>query len=91
MDGRPQDEASGDEIHRPETAHVREEIDSDDELEATELQPVDNDAVSQLPRLSHVLTPRKPMIYWYDPIKRFWRHEIRISVPHEDCRDHLGE
>lgn len=60
---------------------------SEDEREATELRPVS----SERQRLSRVLSPGKPPEHWYDPVKRYWRHEIRISVPHVDCRDHLGE
>lgn len=91
MDGKPQDEASGDVIQRPEPAHSieRYETDSDDELEATELRELDEET-ERLPRLSHVISPHKPMIHWYDPVKKFWRHYVRISVPHDDCRDHLG-
>ncbi|KAK3709251.1 hypothetical protein LTR37_010989 [Vermiconidia calcicola] len=93
-DDRPRDEASrGEELQHPLPAHVREEEQqpeqrnhSDDELEATELRPINHDK----PRLSRVITPNKPMVLWYDPVKRFWRHQIRISVPHVDCRDHLG-
>ena len=96
---RPRDEASGDliEIAEPAAAHLRDDpstvndkYDSEDEREATELRPITNDKL-MLPRVSRVLSPEKPQFYWYDPIKRFWRHNIRISVPHEDCRDHLGK
>ncbi|KAF2482510.1 hypothetical protein BDY17DRAFT_238324, partial [Neohortaea acidophila] len=60
--------------------------DSDDqEIEATELR-----RLTHLPVVSHVLTDEKPIIYWYDPVKKFWRHHVRISVPHDDCRDHLA-
>lgn len=97
MGRRPPDEAAGDAIFAPEPAHVREEhephafeeLTSDDELEATELRPV-RAVEDQLPRLSHILSPGKPQLHWYDPVKKYWRHHIRISVPHEDCRDHLG-
>jgi hypothetical protein len=92
MEDKPQDEASRDVIQRPEPVHGIEqyETDSDNELEATELRHLSQE-VERLPRLSHVISPGKPMVYWYDPIKKFWRHEVRISVPHDDCRDHLGE
>ena len=87
----PPDEASGDAIHRPQPAHIREETDSDEEWEATELRQIDPDDNPRPHRLSRVITPNKPAVRWYDPIKKFWRHEVRISVPHEDCRDHLGK
>jgi hypothetical protein len=75
-------------LDEPQPAHVREEqYASDDELEATELRRM----ASNKPRLSRVLTPGTPMVHWYDPMRRFWRHHIRISVPHVDCRDHLGK
>lgn len=96
-ESRPSDETLEDTIEDtiegPEPAHLRDEQHaseqhaSDDELEATELRLVDNDK----PRLSRVITPDKPMVRWYDPFRRFWRHQIRISVPHVDCRDHLGK
>ena len=94
MDDRQQDEAPGDVIQQPEPAHVHEEqYHSDSDLEATELRPVtpvEHD-LKRPPRLSRLITPEKPLVRWYDPIKRFWRHQIRISVPHVDCRDHLGK
>lgn len=89
---RPNDQVSIDTlstVHEPEPAHIDEaRHQSDDELEATELRPV---VRCDKPRLSRVITPGQPMVHWYDPFKRFWRHEIRVSVPHDDCRDHLGE
>ena len=92
MNERPQDEASGDVIQQPQPAHIREEYESEDDLlEATELRPVSQDGKFALPRLSHILSPGLPMAHWHDPIRRFWRHNIRIEVPHEDCRDHLGK
>ena len=92
MDDRPPDEASGDVVYRPQLAHIREEYQSDEELlEATELRPVSCDVKDSRLSLSRVLSPGRPRIHWYDPVKKFWRHNIRISVPHEDCRDHLGK
>lgn len=64
------------------------------ELEATELRPVrqQQNAKSQKPKtISRVLSPGRPVLHWYDPIRKLWRHQIRLSVPHVDCRDHLGE
>lgn len=99
MDAKPSDEASGNTLQVPERAHLPQEsvessfhheTDSDSSLEATELRDLNHDVRSSLPRLSHVLSPGNPMVLWYDPIKKFWRHQIRISVPHADCRDHLA-
>lgn len=28
--------------------------------------------------------------YWYDGIRRLWKHYVQLSVPRVDCRDHLG-
>lgn len=103
MDSEPADEAVGDVISVPEAAHIRrdshesyettlqDETDSDSELEATELRRLSREIHSTLQPISHILSPGKPMIHWYDPIKKLWRHQIRISVPHDDCRDHLGK
>lgn len=92
MEARPSDEASGDSIHQPEQAHLREETESDDsEIEATELRQLDDSDRAQRPSPSRVISLGKPQAHWYDPAKRLWRHHIRISVPHEDCRDHLGK
>ena len=91
-DNKQHDEASGDVIQRPEPVHTPDQYDTetDSELEATELRHMSQE-IERLPRLSHVLSPGQPMVHWYDPVKKFWRHQIRISVPHDDCRDHLGE
>ena len=101
MDDKPPDGAPGDVIQRPEPARSpahsleRYDTESDDELEATELRQLSQDQlrreIERLPRVSHVISPGQPMVHWYDPVKKFWRHSVRISVPHEDCRDHLGE
>lgn len=80
---------SQDAILEPEPALVRRHsqapTESDDELEATELRDVPNRPVSR------VITKERPPLHWYDPIRKTWRHNIRISVPHVDCRDHLGK
>lgn len=78
------------EARRPSSASTVSDhaLSSDDDREATELRPV----VPTARPLSRVLSPdTPPQPRWYDPVKRYWRHEIRISVPHVDCRDHLGE
>lgn len=91
MEGRPNDETSSDVVQLPQPAHLHDETDSDDELEATELRSIGDDTQATLPRLSHIISPGLPKFHWYDPVKKFWRHEVRISVPHDDCRDHLGK
>lgn len=99
MDAKTSDEASGNALQVPEPAHLRREssettiqddTDTDSELEATELRQWNRNVHSTLPPISHVISPGKPIVHWYDPIKKFWRHQIRISVPHDDCRDHLA-
>lgn len=91
MEQRKSQEVSGDPVRKgqipePEPAHLRDDTDSDDEREATELR-----TVVQRPRLSRVLSAGLAPQHWYDPVWKFWRHHVRISVPHVDCRDHLGE
>lgn len=76
----------------PEPTHPRTpETESDDELEATELRDVSATRPGTGVRTSRILSPADHKRHWYDPIARFWRHHVRISVPHDDCRDHLGE
>lgn len=89
MDQRRSHEVSGDpvrDIPEPEPAHLQADTDSDDEREATELR-----TVTRRPGVYRILSPGSTQLRWYDPIKKFWRHHIRLSVPHVDCRDHLGE
>jgi len=75
--------------------HDPAEISDDErELEATELRPVRQHRNTKKPKpkaTSRVLSPGRPVLHWYDPIRKLWRHQIRLSVPHVDCRDHLGE
>lgn len=95
MEHRPANEASGDtstheasnrrksSIPEPEPAHFQSDSE-DDDREATELRST--------PRLSHILPSERAQReqHWYSPLEIFWRHHIRLSVPHVDCRDHLG-
>lgn len=75
----------------PEPTHPRTpETESDDELEATELRDVSATRPGTGLRTSRILSPADHKRHWYDPIARFWRHHVRISVPHDDCRDHLA-
>lgn len=90
---------SPDALPEPEPAHTRRpeadtetgtETCSDQEREATELRDVG--PAPEPSRHSRVLGPQAASkSRWYDPVRRFWRHHIRISVPHDDCRDHLGK
>jgi len=80
---------SRDLIPEPEPIHRRTpDTESDDEFEATELRDV---SATERVRVPHALSPTQHKRHWYNPIHKFWRHHIRISVPHNDCRDHLGE
>lgn len=77
-------------VPEPEPAHTRRsdaDSDSDDEREATELRDVSPGHRWH----SRALTPPSAELHWYDPVKKFWRHHVRITVPHDDCRDHLGK
>ena len=66
--------------------HDQDQADSETGREATELHAVDE----RPRRISRIISSNMPQKHWYDPIKKVWRHHIRISVPHVDCRDHLG-
>lgn len=78
-------------VPEPEPVHTRSsdpDPESDNEREATELHSVQQSGR----RLSRVLSPPpREKVHWYDPVSKFWRHHVRISVPHDDCRDHLGK
>ncbi|KAF2217411.1 hypothetical protein CERZMDRAFT_12151, partial [Cercospora zeae-maydis SCOH1-5] len=26
----------------------------------------------------------------FNPLQKFWRHNVQLTVPHVDCRDHLA-
>ncbi|GAB1727625.1 hypothetical protein NU195Hw_g4700t1 [Hortaea werneckii] len=84
MDGRPAEPIP----EPPEAVHPRPndaENESDHEREATELR-----TMAEPHRTRQVtMTPGKPQ-QWHAGIKRLWRHNIRLSVPHADCRDHLA-
>ncbi|KAI6826235.1 hypothetical protein KC340_g10362 [Hortaea werneckii] len=72
----------------PEAVHPRPnnaENESDNEREATELH-----TIAEQHRTRQVTTsPGRPQ-EWHADIKRLWRHHIRLSIPHVDCRDHLA-
>lgn len=80
-------------VPEPEPAHTRRsdaESDSDNDREATELQDVTSPPEQR--RLPRILSPpARPESHWYDGGRKFWRHNVRITVPHDDCRDHLGK
>ncbi|KAF7195206.1 hypothetical protein HII31_03412 [Pseudocercospora fuligena] len=75
-----------DSIPEPEPAHIPDGI-PDDEREAQELHEV---ATEPRQRISRVLSPAIAQESWCGPLKKFWRHHVRIDVPHVDCRDHLA-
>jgi hypothetical protein len=81
-------------VPEPEPAHTRAldaDYASEDEREATELRSVTPGQQSAR-RRSRVLSPTaRSKLYWYDPVSKYWRHHINITVPHDDCRDHLGK
>ena len=85
---------SQDVVPEPEPAHVRPDADadtaSDNECEATELRTVTPGQSAR--RRSRVLSPPfSSKAHWYDPVSKYWRHNVNITVPHDDCRDHLGK
>lgn len=65
-----------------------------DGLEATELavtsgpsSPSDSAPAPPLRRLT-THPDQRPKRLGY--VRRFWRHHVRVNVPHDLCRDHLG-
>ena len=64
-----------------EDGRQTDEYSTDSDREATELRPM----------ATHVYSPDSPPRHWHDFLRRFWRHQVRVTVPHVDCRDHLGE
>lgn len=90
MEQRQRDERLGEPIPEPEAVHTRPSTpqdESDDEREATELYTVRGRETGHQ-QLAAVRNPTN--LHWYEPIKKLWIHHIRLSVPHVDCRDHLG-
>ncbi|KAI7355820.1 hypothetical protein KC354_g10663 [Hortaea werneckii] len=77
----------------PEAAHPRPnqvENESHNEREATELQNIaEQHAPRHVTTTTTTTTPGRPQ-QWYAGVKNLWRHHIRLSVPHADCRDHLA-
>lgn len=73
-------------IPEPEPAHIPDGI-PDEEREAQELHEV---APPPTP-IRRILSPGVPAENCYDPVKKVWRNHVRMTVPHVDCRDHLGE
>jgi hypothetical protein len=85
-------------VPEPQPAHTRRsdaDTESDNEREATELRSVPS--FQQSGRQNSRILSSPPAIstnsHWYNlnPARRFWRHCVRITVPHDDCRDHLGK
>ncbi|KAK3636449.1 hypothetical protein LTR56_014236 [Elasticomyces elasticus] len=84
------DKAKG--IPEPEEAHIRDDASTlhdrpDDEREAFDLH---TSGERTKRRVSRVISPGNAMRAWHDPLRKLWRHHIRLSVPHVDCRDHLA-
>ncbi|RMX77742.1 hypothetical protein D0869_09637 [Hortaea werneckii] len=76
----------------PEAVHPRPneaENESDNEREATELQNIAEQHPPRHVTTTTTTTPGRPQ-QWYAGVKNLWRHHIRLSVPHADCRDHLA-
>jgi hypothetical protein len=85
---------SQDVLPEPEPAHTRqpdEESASDNEREATELRSITPGQHSARRRSRVLSPPASSKLHWYDPVSKYWRHHINITVPHDDCRDHLGK
>ena len=85
---------SQDAVPEPEAAYFSRTPDadsaSDNEREATELRNVTPGQSAR--RRSRVLSPSiSSKLHWYDPFSKYWRHNVNITVPHDDCRDHLGK
>ncbi|WPB01722.1 uncharacterized protein RHO25_006353 [Cercospora beticola] len=89
-------------IPEPEPAHIPDGIPAH-EREATELlppltstsaaqTPQDDEQQTEAPRrISRILTPSTiSSISPFTPLKKFWRHNVQLTVPHVDCRDHLA-
>ena len=98
LEDRRASQPSGDQdkhIPEPEAAHIRDHNDAnpddtDDEREASELRTPAQQQQTKQKRLSRTISPGQPQTSWYGGVQKLWRHNIQISVPHVDCRDHLG-
>lgn len=71
-------------IARRTSSHERED---EREREATELEDVA--ILSQRTSRLASINPSPPA--WIESLSKVWRQQIRVSVPHADCRDHLGK
>lgn len=90
----PQPPESHHVLPEPEPAHTRRsdaDSASDNEREATELRSVTPGQQSARRRSRVLSPPARSKLHWYDPVSKYWRHHINITVPHDDCRDHLGK
>lgn len=92
----PPEPAAPEDVHLPNGNHSEEE----DEREATELGIVTgfqayqgtpattaSDAGSSVRR--NRLRRQAPGRF--HGISKFWKHQVQLAVPHNDCRDHLGK
>lgn len=90
MEGRAASQKSEHVIPEPETAHTPHTSGDyeDDDREATELRDARH-PITRIP-ISRLNRPQPTPPRWYDPIRKFWRHQVRTTVPHDDCRDHFA-
>lgn len=93
-------------VRHPQPVHAHDESfedsEADDVQEATELRGIALPA--EFRRLSRQTTAEDNEVnsirrcrlqreerHWHAPFSTFWKRQINISVPHVDCRDHLGK
>jgi hypothetical protein len=73
-------------VQQPLATHRRHDdvssSEDDDQREATELGDASD--------FRRVVVKRLPRSGLAGKVRRFWRSSVRLSVPHVDCRDHLG-
>jgi hypothetical protein len=73
-------------LQEPLATHRRhDDISSSEDGEQREATELDD--ASEFRR---VVIQRHPRQGFFGTVQRFWRSSVRLSVPHVDCRDHLG-
>lgn len=81
-------------IPEPEPAHIQDHDGvPEDEREAIDLHTPAQRKAGKQRRESRVLSPNRSRTYGGTlgkEVAKVWRHGVAISVPHVDCRDHLG-
>jgi hypothetical protein len=85
------------ELPRPQRPEPAKHPD-DDDREATELGAIASrdhygasEGVRSAVALHRMNTPVGRGIDRDNALKRFWRHQIAVTVPRDDSRDHLGK